>query len=202
MTTLYQAPGACSLAPLIALHVAGLPHDTQKVDLREHKLPDGSDYYAVNPKGAVPALRLDSGDVLTENGTLLLYIADKAPNSGLIPANGLDRYRQLELLNYIATEVHKGFGPLFNASTPPEARIMAIDNLSKNFSYLATLVSGRKFVAGDQITAADAYLFTVLRWTDLFKIDLSPWPALSAYRERVSNEPGVRAALAEEDLSR
>lgn len=111
MTTLCQAPGACSLTPLIALHVAGLPHDTQKVDLRQHKLPDGSDYYAVNPKGSVPALRLDSGDLLTENGTLLQYIAEKAPNSGLIPANGLGRYRQLELLNYIATEVHKGSAP-------------------------------------------------------------------------------------------
>lgn len=119
MTTLFQAPGACSLAPLIALHVADIAHDTVKVDLRVHKLADGGDYYAVNPKGAVPALAVDGGEVLTENAVLLQYIADQAPASGLIPASGLERYRQLELLNYVATEVHKGFGPLFNPATPP-----------------------------------------------------------------------------------
>ncbi|MCA1653347.1 MAG: glutathione transferase GstA [Sphingomicrobium sp.] len=202
MTTLYQAPGACSLAPLIALHAAGLPHDTAKVDLRAHQLADGSDYYAVNPKGAVPALKLDNGDVLTENAVLLQYIADHAPNARLIPASGIDRYRQLELLNYIATEVHKGFGPLFNPATPPDVRSAAVDNLGKKFTFLAKRLDGGGFLCGDRLTAADAYLFTVLRWADLFKIDLSPWPAIVAYRERVGNEPPVKAALDEESLGR
>jgi glutathione S-transferase len=200
MTTLYQAPGACSLAPLIALHAAGLVYDTQKVDLRAHKLADGSDYYAVNPKGAVPALKLDSGDLLTENAVLLQYIADQAPASGLIPASGLDRYRQLELINYIATEVHKGFGPLFNPATSPETRQMAIDTLGKKFTDLAAKLDGNDYLAGAKMTAADAYFFTVLRWTEMFKIDLSPWPAIVAYRQRVAAQPAVAAALKEEGL--
>ncbi len=200
MTTLYQAPGACSLAPLIALNVAGLAHDTQKVDLRAHQLADGSDYYAVNPKGAVPALKLDSGDLLTENATLLQYIADQAPDSGLIPTSGIARYHQLELLNYIATEVHKGFGPLFNPSTPAETRQSAIDALGKKFTYLAAKLDHNDFLAGASITAADAYFFTVLRWTDMFKLDLSPWPAIVAYRQRVAVQPAVAAALKEEGL--
>lgn len=202
MTTLYQSPGACSLAPMIALHAAKLTHDNVRVDLRTHKTADGSDYYAINAKGGVPALKLDSGDVLTENAVLLQYIADQAPSSGLVPASGLDRYRQLELLNYIATEVHKGFGPLFNPATPPESRTMAIDNLGKKFAFLANKLDGGGFIGGDHLTAADAYLFTVLRWTDMMKIDLSPWPALVAYRERVAGEPAVKAALEEEGLGR
>lgn len=202
MTTLYQTPGACSLAPLIALHVAGLPHDSVKVDLRAHKLADGSDYRAVNPKGAVPALRTDDGELLTENAVLLQYIAAQAPGSGLVPADGAAHWRQLELLNYVATEVHKGFGPLFNPATPPEGRTMATENLAKKFAYLAgKLDDGGPFLAGERFTAADAYLFTVLRWTDMFAIDLSPWPALGAFRARVAAMPAVASALAEEGLN-
>lgn len=200
MTTLYQTPGACSLAPMIALHAAGMPHDNVKVDLRTHKLDDGSDYYAVNPKGAVPALKIASGDVLTENAVLLQYIADQAPASGLIPASGTDRYRQLELLNYIATEVHKGFGPLFNPATSADTRSAAIDALGKKFTYLSAKLDQGGFLAGGTLTAADAYFFTVLRWTDLFKIDLASWPAIIAYRSRVADEASVKAALAEEGL--
>ena len=200
MTTLYQTPGACSLAPLIALHVAGLPHDLQKVDLATHKLADGSDYYAVNSKGAVPALKLDSGDVLTENAVLLQYIADQAPSAGLIPTSGTERYRQLELLNYIATEVHKGFGPLFNPTTPAEGRTAAIAMLGKKFNFLEQQLGSNEFLAGSAMTAADAYLFTVLRWADMFKIDLAPWSTLTAYRQRVAEQPAVTAALAEEGL--
>ena len=199
MITLYQAPGACSLAPLIALHAAGLAHDTQRVDLRAHKLADGSDYYAVNPKGAVPALRLDSGDVLTENAVLLQYIADQAPSAGLVPPGGIERYRQLELVNYIATEVHKGFGPLFNSATPPEGRALAVEALGKKFTFLSAQLDGRAMLC-DTLSAADAYLFTVLRWTDLHKIDLTPWPALIAYRRHVADQSAVKAALAEEGL--
>lgn len=200
MTTLYQVPGACSLAPLIALHAAGLDHDLQNVDLRAHKLTDGSDYYAVNAKGGVPALKLDSGEVLTENAVLLQYIADEKPDSCLIPASGTARYRQLELLNYIATEIHKGFGPLFNPATPAETRTMALDNLGKKFTYLSGKLDGHDFLAGDKMTAADAYFFTVLRWTDLFKFDLLPWPMIISYRQRVAAEPAVKAALTEEGL--
>ena len=200
MNTLFQTPGACSLAPLIALHVANTPHDTQNVDLRAHKLADGADYYAVNPKGVVPALETGDGEVLTENAVLLQYIADQAPASGLIPTSGLDRYRQLELINYIATEVHKGFGPLFNPATLPEARQAAIDALGKKFTYLAAKIHSEGFLSGEKLTAADAYLFTVLRWADLFKMDLSPWPAIVAYRQRVAALPPVVAALDEEGL--
>ena len=124
----------------------------------------------------------------------------RRPASGLIPASGLERYRQLELLNYVATEVHKGFGPLFNPATPPETRQMAIEALGKKFTYLAAKLKSNGFLAGAKMTAADAYLFTVLRWTDLFKIDLSPWPAIVAYRQRVASEPAVVAALREEGL--
>lgn len=200
LTTLFQTPGACSLAPLIALHLADIAHDTVTVDLRAHKLADGGDYFAVNPKGAVPALKIDGGEVLTENAVLLQYVADQAPASDLIPASGLERYRQLELLNYIATEVHKGFGPLFNPATLPEARQIAIDALGKKFTYLAAKLQSNAFLAGAKLTAADAYFFTVLRWTDMFEIDLSPWPAIVAYRQRVASDPSVVAALKEEGL--
>lgn len=200
MTTLFQTPGACSLAPLIALHVADMAHNTVKVDLRAHELAGGGDYYAVNPKGAVPALEVDGGEILTENAVLLQYIADQAPTSGLIPASGLERYRQLELLNYIATEVHKGFSPLFNPATPPETRQMTIDALGKKFTYLAASLGSNDFLVGAKMTAADAYLFTVLRWTDLFKIDLSAWPTIVGYRQRVADQPSVAAALKEEGL--
>jgi len=202
MTTLYQAPGACSLAPMIALHVAGLPHDNVRVDLRAHKTADGADYYAINPKGGVPALKLDSGEVLSENAVILQYIADQAPGAGLLPASGLEHYRVLELLNYIATEVHKGFSPLFNPALPAEARTLFVDLLGKKFGFLSKKLDGGGFIAGPKFTAADAYLFTVLRWTDPMKIDLSPWPNLVAYRERVAAEPAVKAALAEEGLGR
>ena len=138
--------------------------------------------------------------MLSENAVLLQYIADEAPASGLIAPRGLERYRQLELLNYIATEVHKGFSPLFNSATLPEARQLAIDTLGKKFTYLATKLQSDGFLDGAKLTAADAYFFTVLRWTDMFKIDLSPWPAIVAYRERVAAHPSVVAALKEEGL--
>ena len=202
MTTLYQAPGACSLAPMIALHAAGLPHDNVRVDLKAHRTADGGDYYTVNPKGGVPALKLDSGDVLTENAVILQYVADLAPQSGLIPTSGIERYHQLELLNYIATEVHKGFSPLFNPALPAEARSLFIDMLGKKFGFLAQKLADGGFIAGPTFTAADAYLFTVLRWTDPMKIDLSSWPALVAYRERVAAQPAVKAAVEEEGLGR
>ena len=131
---------------------------------------------------------------------MLQYIADQAPDSGLVPASGIARYHQLELLNYVATEVHKGFGPLFNPATPAEARQMAIDTLGKKFTYLAAKLERGGFLGGERPGAPDAYLFTVLRWTDMFKIDLSPWPALVAFRERMAGVEAVKAALAEEGL--
>lgn len=167
---------------------------------RSHKLVDGGVYFAVNPKGDVPALEVDDGEVLTENAVLLQYIADQAPASGLIQASGLERYRQLDLLNYIATDVHKGFGPLFNSATLPETRQMAIDALGKKLTYLAGKLDSKGFLTGTKLTAADAYFITVLRWTDMFKIDLSPWPAIVAYRQRVASQPPVIAAIKEEGL--
>jgi glutathione S-transferase len=200
---LYHSPGACSQAPHIALREAGLPFELVKVDLRAKKLEDGSDYREINPKGAVPALALDDGSVLTENAAVLQYIADQAPESGLMPPFGtLERYRLLEWLNYIATELHKGFGPLFNPATTPDGREAAIGLLCAKFSYVEERLGGRDYLTGDTFTIADAYLFVILRWTRIHHIELARWPGLSEFVERVAERPAVEAALHAEGFAR
>ena len=198
---LYYAPAACSLAPHIAAREAGVDVELVKVDLRAKTLEGGGDYREVNPKGAVPALGLDGGGVLTENAVVLQYIAEQAPAAGLLPPSGsLERWRLLELLNYIATELHKGFGPLWAPSTSAEVREATIQALGKKFDFLEQQLGDRTYLTGDTFTIADAYAFAVLSWTGHLKVPFDRWPKLQAWRGRVSERPAVQAALREEGL--
>ncbi len=204
MITLYQTPGACSLAPLIALHATGLPHDTIVVDVLAHRLADGTDYHAVNPKGAVPTLRTDQGELLTEVAVLLQYLAALAPEAALIPADGMARYRALELINFIATEVHKGFPPpkAFFPDYPADAWEMAAATFRRKLSFLTDRLGDGAYLIGDHLTAADAYLFAILRSVVRYGFDLSAWPTLVSYLERLADHPAIKAALDEEGLAR
>lgn len=198
---LYYTPGACSMAPHIALREAGLSFDLEKVDLMGKKTETGADFTAINPKGYVPALQLDNGQVLTEVGVLLQYIADQKPASGLAPAAGtLERYRLMETLNFIATELHKSFGPLFNPASTDEAKKAAIDMIGKRFGYLDQQLAGKQYLLGDTFTVADCYFGTVLSWCQYAKLDLSPWPAIGAYAGRVMSRPAVLETLKAEGL--
>ncbi len=204
MITLYQTPGTCSLAPMIALHAAGLPHETIVVDLLAHQLADGSDYHAVNPKGAVPTLRTDQGDLLTEVAVLLQYISALAPDAGLIPPDGMAHYRMLETLNFIATEVHKGFPPpkVFFPNYPAEAWNLAAEKFRRKLTILAQILGEKPYLIGDHLTAADAYLFTILRSATRYGFDFAPWPTLVDYLKRLAKHPAINAALEEERLNR
>ena len=198
---LYFSPGACSLSPHIVLLEAGLEFTTEQVDLRTRQTAGGADYLLVNPKGAVPALMLKDGAVLTEGPAVVQLLADLAPEKQLAPlAGSFERYRLVEWLNYIASEVHKGFGPLFNRATAAEARATAVANLGVRFGHLARSLDGRDYLLGERFTVADAYLFTVLNWCGFTDIDLSPWPLLQAYQARVGARPAVQQALRAEGL--
>jgi glutathione S-transferase len=198
---LYFSPGACSLSPHIALREAGLPVELVKVDLRAKTLSDGSDFRAVNQKGYVPAIQLPDGSLLTEGPAIVQYIADQAPQSGLAPAAGtLERYRLQETLNYISTELHKSFSPLFNPNAPEEWKAQVKTMLAARFDLLSARLDGQSYLFGEQFTVADGYLFTVLNWTRLVGIDLSAWPVLTAFQKRVVSRPAVQAALAAEGL--
>lgn len=197
---LYYSPSACSLSPHIVLREAGLAFDLDRVDTRAKKTQSGNDFYAINPKGYVPALELDDGQVLTEGAAIVQYLADKKPESKLAPANGtLARYRLQEWLNFIASEVHKSFTPLFYPTTPDEAKLQFKERLATRFGLLSKELEGKSWLMGDTFTVADAYLFTVLRWTAFVGIDLSKWPVLAQYAERVSARPAVKAALEAEN---
>jgi glutathione S-transferase len=198
---LYYAPAACSLAPHIVAREAGLKIELEKVDLAAKKTETGADFGKINPKGYVPALRLDSGEVLTEAATLVQYLADQAPQSGLAPANGpLERYRLQEWLTFVSSEIHKGFGPLWNPQTPDAMKEIVRANLAKRFAWLDGELSKRPYLTGERFTAADAYLFTVVNWTNAHKIDLSPYPHLKAFMDRVAARPAVRQAMQAEGL--
>jgi glutathione S-transferase len=198
---LYFSPGACSLSPHIVLEEAGLAADYVKVDLRTHKTADGTDFYTINGKGYVPALQLDDGSLLTEGPAIVQYLADKAPASGLVPANGtLERYRIQEWLNYLSTEIHKSLGLLFDASLPAEVRAGIVARIGKRFDWLTKQIGAKPYLTGEHFTVADAYLFTLLNWKDWLKLDLSQWPALEAYHARVLARPKVQAALKAEGL--
>ncbi|HYX34221.1 MAG TPA: glutathione transferase GstA [Oligoflexus sp.] len=197
---LYHSQGACSLAPHIALQEVGAKFSLEPVNLKTKTWRDG-DYTKVNPKGQVPALQLDSGDLLTECAVTLQYIADLKPEAQLLPKAGTtERWKALEALNFVATEVHKGFGPLWNPATPPEFKEVTKQTLGKKFDYLAQRVAGGKFMLGSQYSVVDSYLFTVLNWSPVQGIDLSKWPELAGYMERVRNRPAVQAALKAEGL--
>ena len=198
---LYYAPGACSLAPHIVAREAGLRLDLEKVDLKRGKTESGAAFADINPKGYVPALALDDGEVLTEVSALVQYLADQAPQAGLVPAAGtIERYRLLEWLGFISTEIHKGFGPLWNAEAPEAAKIIARNNLAKRFAWLDQRLARGPYLMGERFSVADAYLFTVANWTNFHAIDLKPYPNLKAYMDRVGARPKVRDALVAEGL--
>jgi glutathione S-transferase len=198
---LYYFPGACSLAAHIALREAGIPFELDKVDLATKKTEGGADFLAVNPKGYVPALQLDDGQVLTEDQVILQYVADLNAGSGLAPALGsMERYRLMEWLAFIATEVHKTFGPLWNPDASEKTRQAAIALLSRRFDYLAGCLRGQDWLCGPGFTVADAYLCTVLGWAGYHKIDLAPWPILGEYIARVMARPAVQQAMQAEGL--
>jgi len=196
---LFTTPTACSLAVDIVAREAGVPLQLVWVDVRAKKLKDGGDYFAVNPKGQVPALKTDGGETLTEGPVIVQYLADMRPESGLMGhAGSMDRYRVMEWLNFISTELHKGFTPLFRPTTPAEYRVLAIENLHKRFAWLDGVLAGRQFLHGDAFTAADAYCYTIVIWSPVHKIDLAAWPNLHAYIERMGQRESVKAALAAE----
>jgi glutathione S-transferase len=198
---LYYSPGACSLSPHIALLEAGLPYDLVKVDLRAKKLENGDDYLKVNPKGQVPALGLDNGELVTEGPVIVQMIADKAAGKNLAPArDSAERYKLQEWLNFITTEVHKNFGPLFSPVLADDAKAFFKDRVMAKFKYLDGALAGRDHLMGKQFTVADGYLFTMLNWADRMKFDLSALPNLSAYKARVGARPKVQEALTKEGL--
>ena len=199
---LYFAPGACSLSPHIVLREAGLAFDLEQVDNREKKTKTGKDYWTVNPKGQVPALQLDSGEMLTEGPVIVQYLADQKPGAGLAPPAGtIERYRVQEWLNFITSELHKSFGPIFRPTTPDAYKAISRENIGKRFDWLDKQLAGRQYLMGDKFTVADAYLFTVLRWTGRVEIDVAKWPNLKAYMDRVAARPKVQEALKAEGLS-
>ena len=198
---LYYAPGACSLASHITLREAGLPFDLKRADVKTKKLEDGSDYFAVNSKGAVPALRLDDGQVLTEGPAILQYLADQKPESQLAPKSGtLERYRLLEWLNFITSEIHKTFSPLFNPVADAKVKEYSVQNLEKKFDWLNKQLAGKQYLTGNTFTIADAYLFVVVNWSNFVGIDLGRWPALKEFHARVAARPKVEEAMSAEGL--
>jgi glutathione S-transferase len=197
---LYYAPGACSLAPHIALEEAGLPHDLVKVDLMKHTLPDGSDFRAINPKGYVPFVQLDDGTYLSEASVILQYIADRKPGT-IAPVFGTaERWKLMEWLAFISTEVHKNFSPLWNPQTPPEVRDRTVRALGNRLALIAKTLDSQPYLMGQAFTIADAYLFVVLNWSAMLKVDLTPWPALVAFQQRVMARPAVQKSLHAEGL--
>ena len=199
---LYYSPGACSLSPHIVLHEAGLSHETVLANLQSHKLEDGADYYQLNPLGYVPFLVLDNGESLHEGPAIIQYLADQAPEKKLAPPNGtMARYHLQEWLNFIGTEVHKGFGPLFNPATPEEYKASLIQRLLKRLEWVDGELKGKNYLLGD-FSVADAYLFTVTNWAAIVKVDISHLSHLAAFRERMLARPAVQAAMKAEGLTK
>ena len=197
---LYYAPGACSQAPHILLHEIGLDHDAARVDLKAKRLEDCSDYLLVNPKGAVPALQLDSGEVLTENAVILQYLGARTNWPEVLPPMGdFRRYRVLEMVNFITTELHKRFGFLFNRDATDEFKQFVIRDLSDKLDYIDGRLGSGPFLFGDQLTLPDPYLFVITGWADKF-MGLDKWPNLAAFRERMMQRPAVRHVLKFEGL--
>ena len=200
---LYFSPGACSLSPRIVLREAGLEFTSEQVDLRSKQTASGADYRLVNPKGAVPALMLRDGAVLTEGPAIVQFLADLVPEKHLVPVAGsLERYRLVDWLNYIGTEVHKSYSPLFNRAASQDMRDAAIATLKTRFDYLTRALEGRDYLMGERFTVADAYLFTVLNWGGFTGIDMAPWPVLQAFHARVGARPAVQQALNDEGLNK
>jgi glutathione S-transferase len=196
---LYFSPQACSLAPHIVLRELDLPFELIRVDNTTKKTLDGADFLAINPKGYVAALQLDNAQVLTEGPAILQYLADLKPQAGLAPSNGTwERVRLQEWLNFISSEIHGGLGLLFNSSIPDDVKAIFREKLFKRFAVLSRTLEQQEYLMGEQFSIADTYLFTVLRWTPLFAIELGLWPALERFQARIGERSTVRAALAAE----
>jgi glutathione S-transferase len=198
---LYYSPGACSLSPHIALLEAGLPYELVKVDLRAKTLENGDDYLKVNPKGQVPALGLDSGEIVTEGPVIVQMIADQATAKGLAPArDSAERYKLLEWLNFLTSELHKNFSPLFQPAFTDEVKGFFKDRLLGKLKYIDGQLAGHDYLMGNAFSVADGYLFTMLAWAERMKFDLAGLPNLTAYKARVAARPKVQEALTKEGL--
>ena len=201
MMKLYYAPGACSLAPHIAAREAGLPVDIEKVDLRNRKTAAGEDFAAINPKGYVPALRMDDGAVLTEVAAILQYLGDRAPASGLLPPPGdARRYRVVEWLTFISSEVHKSYGPLWYPKASDAEKQAARERLAMRYPIVEKALQGGDFLLGDRPSLADIYLFVVTNWAGMTGVDLAAFPGLQAFQQRMAARPKVQEALRAEGL--
>jgi glutathione S-transferase len=198
---LYYSAGACSFSPHIVLKEGGFNFTTEKVDLRAGKY-SGGDFSKINPKGYVPVLQLDNGEVLTEGAAIVQYLADKKPEAKLMPAVGtMERFRCQEWLTYISTELHKGFGPLFYPTTPESEKVLAVEKLHKRISYLDSQLAGKDYLLGSAFSVADAYAFTVLSWAGHVKLDISGYKNVGAFMERMKKRPKVQEALKDEGLT-
>jgi glutathione S-transferase len=199
---LYYSPSACSLASNIALREAGVAFDAVKVDLRAKKTQAGEDFQTINPKGYVPALRLENSEILTENVAVLQYIGDQNPAAKLVPpAGAMERYRLAEWLGFINSEVHKAHAVFFNPNAGEDTKQISRNAIARRYEWLQGVLSQREFLMGSQFTVADAYLYTVLRWAQLAGLDLAKWPALMDYAERIAARPHVQEALAMEGVT-
>ncbi len=199
---LYYTPGACSLSPHIIVRESGAACDLIKVDLKAHKTEAGEDFYAVNPKGYIPTLQLDDGSMLTEGAAIVQYLADKTPGAGLIPAAGTrERYQAIEWLNFIATELHKQFSPLFNPTFSDDVKAVFRGKISGRFAWLNEILSKQPYVMGEHFSVVDAYLFNMTQWAGRVNFDLSQWPHLAAFRARMLARPKVQEAMKAEGLT-
>ena len=198
---LYFSPGACSLSPHIILHETGLPFTTEKVDLASKKTASGADFAGINPKGYVPALETDEGVLLTEGPAIVQYLADKVPAKNLAPAIGsIERYQMMGWLNYIGTEIHKNYSPLFNPAGSDESKQNAKASLAKRYAYIERMLEGREYLVGDQFSVADGYLFVVTNWAGFLKLDMSAFPNSGAFQKRIGSRPAVQQAMKAEGL--
>jgi glutathione S-transferase len=198
---LYYAPGACSLSPHIVSREAGIDLEFERADIAQKRTESGKDFWGINPKGQVPVLEIDNGQKLTEGPVIVQYLADQKPGSGLVPAPGtIDRYRVQEWLNFVASEMHKTYGPLFRPTTPEEFKVLSREVIGRRIAWLDKELAGKQYLMGDKFTVADAYLFTVLRWSPRVGVDLSKSPNVTAYIERVAARPKVQEALKAEGL--
>ena len=198
---LYYSPGVCSLSPHICLREAGIPVDLVKVDIKAHTLEDGSDYLKINPNGYVPLLELDNGERMTEGPAIVQYIADQKPAARLAPAAGtVERAKLQSWLNFLSTEIHKGYSPLFNPVANDEFKVWQKQRLTDRYTWITEQLGNKQYLMGEQFTVADAYLFTTIGWMGFVGLDLAQWPTLKPYRERIAARPRVREAMQAEGL--
>ena len=197
----YYSPGACSLSPHITLHESGLPFQHLLAPTKTHQLEDGTDYYTINPLGYVPLLELDDGTRLREGPAIVQYIADQVPAKKLAPPNGTVARAQLQAwLNFIGTELHKGFSPMFNPATPEAYKTIARDKFLSRLTWVNSELAGKQYLMGEQFSVADPYLFTVTNWPARVGVDISGFANLAAFRERMAARPAVQAAMRHEGL--